>query len=187
MDTETILEHVRQIPGWMSEPELTWLIDQAAECESWLEIGMFCGRSLAAVALALPPHASLMGADINAFSQRPRDPAYTKAPYSGSPNLDWSLFDTIRMIVKKRPDLVLTIKRENFDSCPLVDCAFIDAGHTMKETYRQISNACFHGGRVCGHDYNCPAWPGVSEAIELFEACSHRKVQNPVGSIWELV
>jgi len=65
----TPLEAVRwaaSVPGWMHPAELLWLAEQAAKLPnggSWLDVGIWSGRSFAAVALAATAGAAVAGVD----------------------------------------------------------------------------------------------------------------------------
>lgn len=163
------VDYAEQIPGWMTRRELLWLCDIAANSTSYTEIGVYCGRSFAAVALSLPQGALLQAVDITLGEQR----------------VDGITFgDVLNHVSNQRPDLKLILVKDSAELAASylrnTDVAFIDAGHKYEDTVAEIAAWRPKCHTLCGHDWNPTSWPGVVQAAQ---EAGGRQV---AGSIWTL-
>lgn len=68
-----------------------------------------------------------------------------------------------------------------------LDAVFIDSDHEepgMLEHLRAWLPKVKSGGRLAGHDYGEPDWPGVARAVDGFFGAE--KVGRPTRSVWEV-
>lgn len=180
MKTANIIARADRVPGWMTIPELGWLIDTARglpTASTWVEIGTHVGRSFLAVALALPPRSRLIAID----------------HLLGNARLEGqTFFWTLQQASRRRPDLIIDCWRcssaEAFESVRQwpADVVFVDGGHEYPQISADLGRwpqALKPGGRICGHDHNPQSWPGVVQAVD--ETFPDREL--PAGSIWSVL
>ncbi len=146
-----------KIPGWMTSRELAWLAFQAAACQSWLEVGAWCGRSTCAVITHLPIHACITVVD--PFTSYLEWYKY-HMPYSTWPREQFEML--LRWSRRFRPDLQVNVIETTLINAgpklpPSVDAAFIDGDHdyeAVMEDIRICRPLVRHGGILAGHDYD---------------------------------
>jgi predicted O-methyltransferase YrrM len=181
------------IPGWMSPAELDVLRGVAAQLQpfsTWVEIGVFCGRSAHAVGLALPKNSCLHLVD----------------PFSND-----YLFDTARATSydgfhprearSKCLEMILDLKERRQDVSVFLmettsaiaaqsfvrreaDIVFIDADHSKPGVLLDCELWEDRAKVLMGHDYDPVNNPEVIEA--LTEKYPHRISVYPGTTIWRL-
>jgi len=171
------------IKGWMSTEELQWLAKTADGLDLVVEFGTWCGRSTAALTTAkrvvccdswcgqkgvrLEPGLFEDGLPFSEFFD-----TFTNSIDAG--------FVVPRVMDLSQPLYVDALVAEFGGKADMV---FIDADHSREGVLRDIDTAkrlLKKGGILCGHDYNEPDWPGVTEAVN--ERLKHFSL--PAGSIW---
>lgn len=180
-----------KIPGWMSQSELTWLAERAAELPErgvWLDIGIMAGRSWTCIARAMPEKALLAALDTSINGCY-----YSRDNYTGDWATDWpvawSWCDSLRLI-ERRNFRWLTAQGRAEECAHLfadgsLDVVFIDACHTYEGTKAQMElyrAKLKPGGLLCGHDY-CDTFLGVIQAVD--ELHPERQLV-PGGSLWAI-
>ncbi len=176
------------IPGWMTEQELTWLAERAAESLCILEIGSWRGRSTRALA----DHTSGVVFAIDTW----RDSAigfpgwWTKKE---SPQAylqkDW-LWNEFRVnLIDKIGTKVVPLRMNSAQAYDLLsrrgiffDMIFIDGDHTAVGVHHDISRfqrLLRSGGILSGHDFNDPQCPEVAPAV-----CKLIPKVDLTGTIW---
>lgn len=160
------------IPGWMTEPELNWLAEQARRHQRIAEIGAWQGRST--VALADTP-GTVCAIDTWAGSSEHQAELAQHPP-------DW-LWRRFRANTKAYPN-ILPLRAPSLEAAKLpqtYDMIFIDASHEYAEVKADIeawSRRLEPGGLFCGHDLD---WPDVYRAVtELLPEAAWTEV----GSLW---
>lgn len=146
--TAVNIERALQIDGWMSEPELHWLAEQAQNHSRILEIGSHLGRSTAALA------ANTEGT-VWAFDDwfGPRDVSQVWDSYSLANTFvdnmkDFIQWMKVRMVRGNHAHMDSILKDFTFDMI------FIDGSHDYASVKRDIQAAKRHSrGMICGHDY----------------------------------
>lgn len=177
------ISQAKQLLGWMSEAELTWLAEQAKRRSAVVEIGSYLGRSTRAIAdnavgrlMAID---TWRNADTHVLMQMPK--------HMLGPNWLWQGFlynvkDLIpeRLEVRRRNSLAaaeeLRAEGKRFDMI------FIDAGHEYAEVKADIAAwkpLLRDGGLLCGHDFT-GKHQGVIQAVRE----SVPQFTIAVDSIW---
>ena len=138
MNLQQTIEISSKIQGWMSDKERAWLYEQATKCDTWVELGVYYGRSLFAVAMGIKPNGKIYTVDNGTM-----------------------YFKTLDLIADHRPDVeIVPIVGDSAESVGgvshQVDCVFIDADHSHDAVVKDI-NTWFpkvkSGGVICGHDF----------------------------------
>jgi len=160
------------IQGWMTEAELNWLGWAARRVESVAEIGCWKGRSTHALLSACP------------------GPVYAVDHWQGSttersgPHREAAERDIFQDFMGNVGHFAnLRVRKghstEVAPTLPMVDMAFIDAGHEYSEVFADIkawAPKCLRF--IAGHDYQ---HPGVRQAVdEIFG----KRVMHGPDSIW---
>jgi predicted O-methyltransferase YrrM len=170
--------------GFMSDPELIWLAEQAAAHQCIAEVGSWTGRSTRAMA------------------DNTKGVIWAIDTWEGSTNGD--LQD---IIAAKGAAWPFEEFRRNMEDCPNVyvqrarslvaaksfkpgtfDLVFIDASHDYNSVANDIrawQGLLRSGGMLAGHDYCPERWPGVKRAVD--ELCPDRRTMEPNNgdrSIW---
>jgi len=165
---------VSGIEGWTTNKELIWLFEQASNFNSVVEIGCFKGRS---------SHALLSGCKGLVHCIDPWDWVYWK-PEDTQVEADkrYSEFlkntsDFLNRVVHRGE----SVKESNKFNDKSIDMVFIDGDHTYSSVIDDIE-AWLPKTKylLCGHDYNEPGWPGVTQAVKEKFGDSFKSV----GSIW---
>lgn len=150
--------------GWMSEPELLWLGEQAARMGSVAEIGCLHGRSAFMILTRCPGPVYCV------------DPWNDEADHS-FPSFMGSCghFPNVRPVRAYSP----------LPDTPDVEMCFIDGSHAYGSVLADIAGWLPHTSRlICGHDYqNVDAgFPGVQSAVN--QVFGDRVRVAPETSIW---
>jgi len=153
------IERAKRIEGWMSEPELLWLAEQAEKHRAIVEIGSYLGRSTRALADNTP---GIVYALDDWYG--PRDFPLTPEQRNLIParfceNMAGVLLTKVRPIVTDHGCM---------DFVPPGDMVFIDGDHSYESVHRDILhvkyNILFPDGLLCGHDWD--VFEGVNRAVK---------------------
>jgi hypothetical protein len=171
------------IKGWMTTEELRWLAETASGLELVIEFGTWRGRSTAALTTAK----QVVCCDSWCGQKGVRlEPELFEdgLPFSQFFETFTDLIDDAAVVPYvmdlSNPLFVDALVAEFGGKAEMV---FIDADHSKEGVLRDIDTAkrlLIKGGILCGHDYNEPDWPGVTEAVN--ERLKHFSL--PAGSIW---
>lgn len=152
--------------GWMREPELEWLTQQASEMASIVEVGVLRGRSAFALLTACA------------------GPVYCIDPWDDEGNhafpafmADCGHFPNLRPIHGCSPEAAKRVTGK-------VDMVFLDGDHSYEAVLADI-DAWLPKTRklLCGHDYwNLEGYPGVNRAVN--EVFGERVFSPDDTSIW---
>jgi predicted O-methyltransferase YrrM len=155
------------IKGWMGEGELLFLAEEASKHKKIVEAGVFCGRSLRAMADNTNGIVYAVDPWDGSEYDNPSDLAYQEYLKTGgltvfsefSVNLFEHIVDgTVRFERKKFKDFYIDDP----------DMIFIDAIHKYENVKEDIHHALKllrSGGLLCGHDYTSH-WPEVIKAVD---------------------
>ena len=174
------------IPGWMLPPELAVLqaaASRLAPGSTWVEVGVFCGRSAHAVGLALPRHAKLYLVD--RFRQD-YDPAILPCKLEEiQPRCHAAIAD----LAIQRPDVSVVLKKMTSEQAASelagpFSVVFIDADHSMTGVLKDCCMWEKKSSILMGHDYHETNWPGVVAAVR--QKYPHRASVFPDTAIWRV-
>ncbi len=168
-----MLDLARPVEGWMDDQALLWLHAKAAALPAgarWVEIGVWKGRSLTAVACGLPDGCTLTAVDHWQGNRAQLTCGHGQAMEPGFTVLrDFNrTLDALRTL---RPGLTIEVVQGDSvtvaaeDDRPY-DVVFIDAGHDTDEVIADVlawSPCLVPGGLLCGHDWN---YTTVREALK---------------------
>lgn len=174
------------IHGWMTDDELAWLTAQARQASFTAEVGIWKGRTTAALlnggtqvwaADLWTPYTTFDVNDEVAKELQARggdavmqDFLATFAPFLGS-----------RLRVFRADSVTLANAMRDFGL--LFDFVFIDGDHSAEMVHRDIRalwSVLKVGGTMAGHDFHLP---GVQHAVA---ACFSAVPMRPCGVIWEV-
>lgn len=175
MTRQEILKAAARIPGWMSEMELKWLIEQASTRRTVIEIGSWKGRSTKALSLSVlgsvyavdhwlegaAPSAPRRTVDHDWVEAATRGSAAIKAEFQANLAPEIAAGKCIPT-GKSSADSIGKVRE--LLAGRKVDMVFIDGDHEIEEVRRDIElyrPLLEQGGLLCGHDY---PWPGVWKA-----------------------
>lgn len=180
--TDREWELLDAVPGWMGRAELEWLSERAARAASWTEVGVYCGRSLLAVGLALPVGTLLQAVDL-AFNWGLATLAGLVGNWQDL-NLDECRRWLPRNLAKIREGGVRVVTSgltsvEAAAQLAPTEVVFLDADHRYENVKADIVAWKPKARILAGHDYS-PCWEGVVKAVN--ELCP--RAANPVGAIW---
>lgn len=178
MKKKEIIEFASQIPGWMTEGELSFLVDMAGNERRpvrYVEVGAFRGRSASAIYLSLPKDSEFIAVD------KYRD--YIEI-YQKPPDPKVSMKENMEKCHKLRPDIKFTLlEMDSLEACQefadeSLDYVFIDADHeylpVLKDIRAWLPKVKF-GGYLMGHDYksdyNLGVVFAVNEVFPSFHKC----------------
>lgn len=186
MDLNKTLATAETIHGWMSQPELEWLFQTAQSLPSnstWVELGVWKGRSFFTVAMGLSYGSKLVG--IDSFL-----PCLMPHPFV--PTENW-IYDHFRAVFNGVQELRIDLQigslssdtataAEGFSDLS-VDVVFIDADHSQAGFSRDIiawTPKIKVKGLCCGHDYN----PNFPDVVQLVDEYFPDRTIVPNTSIW---
>jgi hypothetical protein len=170
MDTN-VWNYVDSLFGHMTRIECDWLASQAASAQCWVELGSFCGRSLAAVALHLPRGARLVSVDWQSGTIQ---------------RAGQTLYSTVRELATMRPDIEFALIRgdsaRSAEWLPGADVVFVDADHARAAVAKDIAAWYPKCRLLCGHDF-----PMEGVRAGLVDYFGERAPVAPVaGAIWSV-
>lgn len=166
MDKLKAIESCYLIPGNCWPAELDFIYSTCKNRRSYLEVGVFCGKSLFIASMALSHGATVYLVD-------------DLSDYKYFPSREWGqqvLEATLSSIRKHRPDIRINTSyinssstdamRQMFIDGILVDTIYIDACHEYAECRADIEHAkaLLNDGIIFGHDYSSRN-PGVMDAV----------------------
>jgi predicted O-methyltransferase YrrM len=142
-------------PGWMHEPELLWLAEQAQTHEHIVELGVMLGRSVRALADHTP--GLVVASD---WFEGPPESTGTVTYHFAKP------LDQLGEFSENLADHIATGKvvvkvgnHKDFEYLGTPDMVFIDGDHeynSVKHDIEQWRARLAHGGLLCGHDIVIP-------------------------------
>jgi predicted O-methyltransferase YrrM len=154
------------IDGWMSEPELRWLAEQAEKHNQIVEIGSWMGRTTRA--LADNARGTVYAVDTWKGSAETEQFLKDKAPGELFQIFARNLADHIQSLkVRPMPSASLTIAGFFAQAGFRFDMIFIDAAHDYENVKNDIlawRPLLAEHGLFCGHDYDL-GYPGVVQAV----------------------
>lgn len=135
------------IRGWMTEPELTWLAEQAQSHQAIVEVGSYLGRSTR----ALCDHTSGKVWAVDDW-YGPRD---VELDANQRRNIFGHFQKHMEGCEGKLEIVIADHGSPQFDVSP--DMVFIDGDHSYASVHRDITfwrEKLLPGGLLCGHDIN---------------------------------
>lgn len=193
MTKDEMLAFCEAIDGWMERDQLVWLYEQARAlpaAATWVEVGVWKGRSYFAVAAGLKTGSYLYGVDHFLGTDSQRDGAHSEAAKPGN-SVKIRFLENLTRFAK------LTYNCRNLGMCELasvdaaqafrdysVDAVFIDAAHeeaSVKADLEAWGRVVKPHGLLCGHDYHSHDHPGVTAALAALDI----DVDEPVPHIWQ--
>jgi len=184
------------VPGWMHIDELGWLAEEASKLSSsqiWVEVGVWKGRSLAAVYLATQAK-SVVAVDTwegspdemrGAHAEAATETVYEqflalrhelmelRSPHPDSPGPE--------ILIRRRPS-VLAAQTYLLAQDPQV--VFLDAAHDEPSVSADIAAwwpLIAPGGMLCGHDRGVE---GVKQAVCIWGVENGIEIECGPGTIW---
>lgn len=150
------------IPGWCWPSELSWLFGAFQNSKTHLEVGSYCGKSLAATAYGMSAKSTIYSVDDFRGAQV---------------SVDWTravLLATIEHLRKRTRVAVVRLQQSSVDAAIRLrkegvqfDSVYIDACHHYAECKADIEMFqpfVKRGGMIAGHDY-CASDLGVMDAV----------------------
>ena len=181
------IENAKKLRGWMSDHELHWLAEQAAKCNTIIEIGCAYGRST--LAMAENCSATIYAVDTwvgspaelltnhKDYKELEGDFAIVAFYSNLAENINAGIVRPMRMHSR---NAALYFQVRDL----LADMIFIDGCHDYEAVLEDIANympLLVSGGILCGHDYDDSNWPGVKKAVD--ELLPEHKIA-PLTRIW---
>jgi len=177
------------LEGWMSKPELEWLYEKASHRQCIIEIGVWKGRSTAALCEATPGRVFAIehwkgSKDERMTTHRAmQDLDGRREVFLAAMRNLHDYIDAGKLVVLTIPSVsALTFFLwQPDDFCIKPDMVFIDGGHDYESMNCDLAwrNLMQPDGLLCGHDL-CPTFPGVKQALD-----KHRiDYKRGPGSIW---
>ena len=166
------IDKARLIRGWMSEPELVWLAQQAETHNKIIEIGSFCGRSCRVLA------DNTTGTVTAVDTWGIQHPAY-----GDTSGLFEKFKENMIGLINLRIVKMLSLDAAEWLAGEQFDMVFIDADHQYSAIKADIQTwlpFVESGGLICGHDYD--DHDEVRRAVD--EVLPNAKLE--AGSIWAL-
>jgi predicted O-methyltransferase YrrM len=156
-----------EIDGWMSEAELGWLYDQAADRDVVIEIGVWKGRSTTALCEACPGVVIAVDHFSGGDPEEAASPAVARDQNVRAQAIQnlMPYLDSGKLVLVQTPsDKAFETLRKLFPG-RFADMVFIDGDHRVEAVrldlrYRDLIK---DGGLLSGYDYD---WAGVREAVE---------------------
>lgn len=183
MIDEAVIARALAIQGWMSEPELRWLAEQATTHRAIAEIGCWKGRSTIALAAHTPGRVWAIDHWKGQLYNAAAGPSVETAARGAE-----AIYDEFLSNIEPWRIRVLIWRLPSADAARLIasagdrfDFVFIDGAHEEVgcaadiEAYRALLTP---GGLLAGHDYSAD-FPGVVKAVDELVGPVER-----VGDIW---
>jgi predicted O-methyltransferase YrrM len=182
-DRRDRLDGAVKIFGWMTREELEWLHSLASNSELVIEFGSWHGRST----LALTAATQVIAIDAWTlegglkYCQEILEHGIPFERFAENLAPEIATGKVIPYVVNLRSEIMMNVIYERHEAT--ADVVFIDADHRVDAVLEDIRHAralCRKGGIICGHDYNEPDWPGVTEAVDQV----YPNASRGSGSIW---
>jgi len=181
------ITRAQRIEGWMDDPDLIWLAEQARVHSMIAEVGSWLGRSTRALADNTAGHVYAIdtwkGSDEPTFDQIMPDRSS-----------DWPFETFLRNMEDLPKERVITFRLTSLEAASyfkhmsvMFDMVFIDASHDYENVKVDIAAwlpLVQKGGIICGHDYvpeKPNNWPGVVQAVNEFFPAGVRRSD---AAIW---
>lgn len=187
MTEQDVLDRCNQIEGWMHNEELLWLFQQAKSRQLIVEIGVWQGRSTAALAMGTPgrvygiDHWQGSVSELETFQSVMRTEEGRQSVYVAAVRNLQEFSDAGKCRLFALESTYAATYPTWFRS---IDFLFIDGSHDY-ELVRDDLVAWFTnvipGGLIAGHDRN---HPGVQRAITEFFGWRKREIKHGPGGIW---
>lgn len=159
--TDVNIERALEIEGWMSEPELRWLAQQAQQHVFIAEIGSWMGRSTRALA----DNTAGKVIAIDTWKGSENEPEHAQIIEKLPMSLKAIFYENICDLTNVQGFQWTSL--EAVSKLPdLFDMVFIDADHSYNAVFADIvawRPRVISGGILCGHDYQ---WPDVKRAVD---------------------
>jgi hypothetical protein len=188
MNLPTTLATAETIHGWMTRRELEWLYATAGDLPpggTWVELGVWKGRSLFTVAMGLPRDSRLVAVDHFA-------PITTTLPFVPTRSWVYDHFQVVLTAVKRlRSDLQIDVRHDDTAGSAAhfadgtVDVVFIDADHSGWGLARDVAAwlpKLKADGLLCGHDFS-DGFPELQRIVN--EMFPDRRIVSET-SIWQV-
>lgn len=163
------------VPGWFTDEDAeayAYIISRARECPTLIELGCYCGRSLASISpLLWERNAGVIAIDtFNSVEQ-----------YKHNDYMD-EFFDRFRLTLDQfrlngRTDIIRGLSTSYFP-VEKPDIVFIDTRHDESTTTAELEHwfpRVAEGGWICGHD-----WGTVKPFVEKYIPMAH----SIKGGVW---
>lgn len=178
------IENAKNVDGFMTEPELTWLANTAANKHMILEVGSWKGRSTRAIA----DNTTGIIVAVDTFAGTENEGDAHKEAFENGPDYIFNLFKSnLNPYIKE--EKVIPIRSNSMDAAITIwekygsvfDMIFIDADHRSPGVDNDIKAympLLKDKGIFCGHDYY---YGDVTRAVKNIVP-SHSVMKD--GSIW---
>lgn len=177
-----------EIDGWMSQPEIDWLTQQASLCQHVVELGVWKGRSTYALAEGVKGIVLAVDHFLGSEAERGESGGHRDAstPAGSAKVKDEFLNNVAEFINSGKVKLVQADIAEAFAIVrPMLphagaDMIFIDGDHQEHAVERDIKNylpLVRSSGILCGHDID---YVSVCRPVEKLLPCW----RHGPGSIW---
>ena len=168
------------ILGWMTDIELQWLANVAAECQIVIEFGCYHGRSTRVLA------DNCKGV---VYAVDPWNGTYHNNDGSINISINTDCFEKFKENLEDsiRTNKTIPVRCHSYEFYEPIqaDFIFIDGDHRYESVKIDIEVAkrlARLGTVIAGHDYTHDDWPGVKKAVD--EIYSN---VNQIGSIWWVI
>jgi predicted O-methyltransferase YrrM len=181
------ITRAQRIEGWMDDPDLIWLAEQASTHNTIAEVGSWVGRSTRA--LADNTSGCVYAIDTWKGSDEP-----TFDLIMPDRSSDWPFKTFLQNMEGLPAGRVIPFRLTSLESAAyfnhmgvMFDMVFIDASHDYENVKADIAAwlpLIQKGGIMCGHDYvpqNPNNWPGVVQAVNEFFPAGVRQSE---AAIW---
>jgi hypothetical protein len=158
------IDRAKEIKGWMSDSELTWLGEQAKENRLILEVGSYHGRSTRALADNLVEGGMIFCVD-----------PWNEIFYDDQSKICWRDPTSYNSFLVNLHDKIESNSvypfrgiLADFPAIFKFDFIFIDGDHRysyVKDDLTRALNLLSKNGLIAGHDYIYNSWPGVKQAV----------------------
>lgn len=189
VERDTFLEGLKTIPakGMLSVEEATFLYETARRYSrpiTWVELGVWVGRSLWSAGCGLPAHSELIGIDEFSGMLPVSEGSDTLKKYMAGGDQFYQAMENSRRIRVFSGVDVTVFNRKTHLATPLfveesIDVLVIDAAHDYDSIKRDLEDwlpKVVNGGLVICHDYT-DKYPGVVRAVD--EATQNRTLYKP--------
>jgi len=176
------ITRAQSIPGWMDDPDLVWLAEQAGAHERILEVGSWMGRSTRALA----DHTSGSVTAVDTWKGSEEEEHVRTLEGKSEEWLQKEFFKNMSGLPASRigafrGSSLEAAKYYKHMGC-VFDMIFVDAAHDYENVKADLlawGPLVSKGGLFCGHDYS-PNWPEVVRAVDE----QFPNVKKSPGFIW---
>ncbi len=182
------------LPGWSTDilrfyDALAAELKDGAVC---VELGVFCGRSLAFL------HEKLAGRGCSLTGVDSWKQGYPWSPYGATPPAQGGFFGAcLREMQIHAADMLADTRIVRWDTADAaslfadstIDFLFVDAGHDYGEALADLLAwvpKVKAGGIIAGHDYSAGQFPGVVQAVHEVFGEHNVYVPQEHSSVWRV-